>query len=283
MEQMPGYAEENRRYWDAQADSYIARGERSWATDIPTWGAWSVADEHAPLLPDDLTDADVIELGCGTAYVSAWAHRRGARRVVGIDLSANQLRTARRLADEHDVPLILHHGPAEHVPESDGAFDLAISEYGAVLWCEPTAFLAEAGRLLRDGGTLSFLTAHPLATSTAPLDGSVPSGTELVRPWFGGHRYDWRDAVDDPGGIEFVPTVGEWFALASDAGFRVDDYREIQAPDTAAEGLHEAITTAWANRWPAEHAFWLTALPLPDDCRDPHGRSATTDPGITRS
>jgi hypothetical protein len=31
--------------------------------------------------------------------------------------------------------------------------------------------------LLRDGGTLSFLTSHPLALLTAPLDGSIPSGT----------------------------------------------------------------------------------------------------------
>jgi ubiquinone/menaquinone biosynthesis C-methylase UbiE len=265
VEQLPGYAEENRRYWDAKAGSYVDRGERAWATDVPTWGAWSVADQHAPLLPEDLTGADVVELGCGTAYVSAWAHHRGARRVVGIDLSAQQLSTARRLADEHHVPLTLHLGPAEHVPEPDDAFDVAVSEYGAVLWCEPSAFLAEARRLLHDGGRLSFLTSHPLVALTAPLDGSVPSGTELVRPWFGGHRYDWRSAVDDPGGIEFVPTVAEWFALARDANFRVDDYREIQVPALAPEGLHGAVTTAWAKRWPAEHGFWMTALPVHGD------------------
>jgi SAM-dependent methyltransferase len=261
VERLPGYAEENRQYWDAKADGYVARGERAWAAGVPTWGAWGVADEQAPLLPDDLTGTAVVELGCGTAYVSAWAHRRGARRVVGVDLSAEQLRTARRLADHHDVPLTLHHGPAEHVPEPDGAFDVAVSEYGAVLWCEPSAFLAEARRLLRDGGTLSFLTTHPLAALTAPLDGTLPVGTELVRPWFSEHRYDWRDAVDDPGGIEFVPTVAEWFALARDAGFQVDDYREIQAPRTAPDQVHEAVTTAWAIRWPAEHALWLTAMP----------------------
>ena len=40
-----------------------------------------------------------IELGCGTAYVSAWLARRGARPV-GIDNSAKQLETARRLQRE---------------------------------------------------------------------------------------------------------------------------------------------------------------------------------------
>jgi SAM-dependent methyltransferase len=257
--ELPEYAVENRRHWDAMAHQWVAHGERAWAAHEPRWGIWGVPDDQIPLLPVDLDGKDVIELGCGTAYVSAWATRRGAQRVVGIDNSARQLATARRLADEHGIELTLHHGIAEETPEPDDTFDVAISEYGAVLWAEPAAFLIEARRLLRDGGTLSFLTTHPLAALTAPLDGGIPSGTQLFRPWFGSHRYDWRDAVDEPGGIEFVPTVGHWFALAHWAGFRIDDYREIQAPQSADEGLNFAVTGAWAKQWPAEHAFWLTA------------------------
>jgi SAM-dependent methyltransferase len=257
---LPDYAVENRRHWDAMADRWVGAGERSWNTQAPFWGIFHVPDEQAPLLPADLDGRDVIELGCGTAYVSAWAARRGARHVVGIDNSARQLETARRLAAEHGIDLTLHHGIAERTPEPDAAFDVAISEYGAVLWAEPGAFLTEARRLLRVGGTLSFLTSHPLALVTAPLDGSIPAGTELVRPWFGSSRYDWRDAADEPGGIEFVPTVGEWFTLARRAGFRVDDYREIQAPESTDDGVRFAVTGAWAKRWPAEHAFWLTAV-----------------------
>jgi SAM-dependent methyltransferase len=180
--ELPDYAVENRRHWDAMADQWVGVGEQRWAAHEPTWGAWGVPDDQIPLLPDDLAGKDVIELGCGTGYVSAWAARRGARRVVGIDNSARQLQTARRLAGEHGIELTLHHGIAEDVPE------------------------------------------HPLAVLTAPLDGSIPSGTQLLRPWFGGYRYDWRDAVDEPGGIEFVPTVGQGFALAHQTGFRIDDY-----------------------------------------------------------
>jgi ubiquinone/menaquinone biosynthesis C-methylase UbiE len=63
-------------------------------------------------LPRDLGGQDVIELGCGTAYVSAWLARRGAR-VVGIDNSAAQLATARRLQREHGLDFPLLHGNAE--------------------------------------------------------------------------------------------------------------------------------------------------------------------------
>ncbi len=259
MGELPDYAVENRRHWDATADQWVDAGEQRWAAHEPTWGAWGVPDDQIPLLPDDLAGKDVIELGCGTGYVSAWAARRGARRVVGIDNSARQLQTARRLAGEHGIELTLHHGIAEDVPEPDDTFDVAVSEYGAVLWAEPIAFLTESRRLLRDGGRLSFLTSHPLAVLTAPLDGSIPSGTQLLRPWFGSYRYDWRDAVDEPGGIEFVPTAGQWFALAHQTGFRIDDYREIQVPESADDRRNFAVTGAWAKQWPAEHAFWLTA------------------------
>ena len=52
------------------------------------------------MFPDNLAGTDVIELGCGTAYVSSWLARRGAR-VVGIDDSEQQLATARHLQREH--------------------------------------------------------------------------------------------------------------------------------------------------------------------------------------
>jgi hypothetical protein len=48
------------------------------------------------MFPKDLAGKDAIELGCGTAYVSAWLAQQGAR-VVGIENSAAQLGTARRL------------------------------------------------------------------------------------------------------------------------------------------------------------------------------------------
>ena len=57
--------------------------------------------------------------------------------MVGIDNSAAQLATARRLQREHGLELTLIHGNAEQVPYPDASFDLAISEYGACLWADP--------------------------------------------------------------------------------------------------------------------------------------------------
>lgn len=46
----------------------------------------------------EVAGLDVVELGCGTAYFSAWLARRGARPV-GVDLTPAQLATARRCQD----------------------------------------------------------------------------------------------------------------------------------------------------------------------------------------
>ena len=71
-----------------------------------------------------------MELGSGSAYVSAWLARRGARPV-GVDVSARQLGTARRMQDEFGLRFPLIQGDAERVSLDAGCADLVISEYGA--------------------------------------------------------------------------------------------------------------------------------------------------------
>ena len=47
---------------------------------------------------------------------------------------------------------------AGDVPLPSGSFDLAVSECGASLWCDPARWVPEAARLLRAGGRLVFHT-----------------------------------------------------------------------------------------------------------------------------
>src|SRR5213596_3043283 len=96
----------------------------------------------------DVRGLDVVELGCGTAYLSAWLAKRGARPV-GVDPTPAQLATARRMMDETGILFPLVEAPAEAVPLPDASFDLAISEYGASLWADPARWLPEAARLPR--------------------------------------------------------------------------------------------------------------------------------------
>lgn len=254
MSEVPEHIAVNRAYWDDMADQWVELGERAWAGQ-PSWGSWGISDDVETMLPADMTGMDAIELGCGTGYISAWMVRRGAK-VTAIDNSERQLATAQRLGSEHGVEVEWIHGNAEVVPKPDESYDFAVSEYGAAIWADPYVWLPEAYRLLRSGGELSFLGNHPLTAICSPVDGSLPITYKLEQPYAGMYRQDWRDAVDDPGGIEFNLTISKWIRLFRKTGFEVVDFAELYAPEEA-EGVRFTVDAEWAKQFPAEHIWWL--------------------------
>ncbi|MEX2622793.1 MAG: methyltransferase domain-containing protein [Acidimicrobiia bacterium] len=252
MPDLPEHVLVNQAHWNQDAHEWVAFGERSWAGE-PTWGIWNIPQSELPLLPEEMTGLDAIELGCGTAYVSAWMARRGAR-VVGIDISEGQLSTARRLASQHGVELTLIHGNAEEVPYPAESFDFAISEYGAALWCDPYLWIPEAHRLLKPRGELVFLSNSILVPLCSPIDGTLPLTEHLERDYFSIYRLDWREAIDEPGGIEFNLPISAWFQLFRQTGFEVLEFREIQAPQGGKDASF-GITADWARRFPSEQVW----------------------------
>jgi len=239
----------NRASWNRSAAKYAEPGRRNWAAEQPSWGIWGIPESEARILPD-VAGLDTIELGCGTGYVSAWLARRGARPV-GIDLSENQLATARALQDEHQLHFPLIHGSAEAVPLADATFDLAISEYGAAIWCDPYRWIPEAARLLRPGGRLIFLGNGALLMLTmTDSDADGPAGTELRRDYFGMHRFEWPDDES----VEFHLNHGDWIRLLRGSGFDIEDLIELR-PSSTATTRYPHVTLDWARRWPSEEVW----------------------------
>lgn len=247
---LPEHARRNRAQWDAWASDFVANGERSWrlGPGDEKWGVWDIPERAVRLLPDDLAGKDAIELGCGTAYVSAWLARRGARPV-GIDNSEQQLATARRLQVEHGLAFPLLHGNAEDVPYPDRTFDLVISEYGASIWADPDLWIAEAARLLRPGGRLIFLVNATLLMLCMP-DEERPATNELLRPQRGLHRLEWSD--DDS--VNFALSHGDWIRLLRASGFEVEDLVELY-PQEGATTDFQYVTPEWARQWPTEEVW----------------------------
>jgi SAM-dependent methyltransferase len=248
-EDLTPHAAINREEWAKEAASYVAGAERNWAAEEITWGILDVPESEVRLLTD-VEGKDVVELGCGTAYVSAWLARRGARPV-GVDLTAEQLETARRMQEKHDLEFPLVHASAENVPLPDASFDLAVSEYGASIWCDPDLWVAEAARLLRPAGELVFLVNGTLLMLTTPdVDPVVPATTELVRPYFGMRRFEW----DSDDGIDFHLGYGDWIRVLGSHGFEVERLVELRNPGRDS-GRYQLFTAEWAERWPAEEMW----------------------------
>jgi SAM-dependent methyltransferase len=243
------YLSRNRASWTkANAEYTDARAEESWAQEEIRWGMTDVAEAEVGALRD-VAGKDVIELGCGTGYFGAWLARRGAR-VTGVDLTPAQLETARRCEAKFGLGVQFIEANAEEVPLPEASFDLALSEYGASIWCDPYRWIPEAARLLRLGGELVFLRNSTLLMLCAP-DEEGPAEERLLRPQRGLHRLDWPD--DE--GVEFHLGHGEWIALLQASGFEVEALWELYAAPEVEDHAYYPFSAEWASKWPAEEIW----------------------------
>lgn len=238
----------NRAIWDHWAEDYIKPGRRAWEDRDPRWGLWGVPESVVGLLRS-FTGGDVIELGCGTAYVSSWLADLGGKPV-GIDNSSVQLSTARQLQREMNLEFPLIQCDAEKLPFINESFDFAISEYGASIWCDPYLWIPEASRVLKPGGSLVFLGNSALLMLCVTDDDETPADVKLRRPQFGMHRFEWPD---DPG-IEFHISHGDRIRLFRECGFEVEDLIEIQ-PSSESKTRYSFVDLEWSQKWPAEEAW----------------------------
>src|SRR6185295_13417921 len=138
-------------------------------------------------------------------------------RPVAIDFVRGHLERAEQLQREFRLSFPLVNANAESVPFDKQSFDMAVSEYGASLWCEPRRWLAEAYRLLRPGGALVFITNSPLLMTCTPSDGSLPLD-RLVRDYFQPRRHEFPEE----GTVEFHVRHGEWIGLLRATGFTLE-------------------------------------------------------------
>jgi len=244
------YLAANVRAWEARRDDQLVLARRLWSAEEPSWGIFGVAEAEAGLLPHTLEGARTVELGCGTAYVSAWMARRGALPV-GVDPTPGQLRIARRMQLEFGLRFPLVIGAAEQVPLRDGSFDFAISEYGAAIWADPHRWIPEAARLLRPGGELVFLGNSTLLMLCVPDEDGSPPTDRLLRPQFGMHRFEWPD---DPS-VEFHLSHGDWIRLFRENGFVIEDLLELRPPEDGPDGEHPVVPASWARDWPCEEVW----------------------------
>jgi SAM-dependent methyltransferase len=230
-----------------------ARAADSWARDDVTWGVFAVREEDLGSPLGDVSGLDVVELGCGTAYFSAWLAKRGARPT-GVDPTPAQLATAKRMQAETGIEFPLVEAPAEQVPLADASFDLAFSEYGASLWADPKRWIAEAARLLRPGGRLVYLTNSVLTYLCVP-DEPGHADEHLHRPQAGMYKTNWPDEE----GTEYHLSHGHWIDLLHENGFEIERLIEVYAPEGASDhGYYETVTAVWASKWPAEDVWVAT-------------------------
>jgi ubiquinone/menaquinone biosynthesis C-methylase UbiE len=101
-----------------------------------------------------LSGAAVADLACGTGSAALAAAAAGAR-VTGVDITPELLAIAADKATRAGVDIEWITGDASQTGLPAAAFDAVVSNMG-IIFVEPTSQVAEIGRLLKPGGTLSF-------------------------------------------------------------------------------------------------------------------------------
>ena len=196
----------------------------------------------AKRLPD-LNGRSVLDLGCGFGKNCADFVRRGARCVVGVDLSEKMLSVARK---EHSLPQIRYlRGDLNDLSSlREGPFDLVYSSLAFHYVLDFGKLMAQVFSLLKPGGWLLFSQEHPLITATV-ADGDRfhcdPTG-EPVSYEFSDYSLPGRRTVHwfVEGVEKFHRPMGELLTSVAEAGFVIRSVTE-PLPDEEAQKMLPAL------------------------------------------
>jgi SAM-dependent methyltransferase len=211
--------------------------------------AASALVEAAGVRPGDR----VLDAGAGDGNLALAAAAAGAR-VTAVDLSPRQVEAGRaRCADAEWLV-----SDVEALPFEDGAFDHALSSFGAMFAAQPQVAVRELARVTRPGGCVGMATWSSTGFMSRVLDLAIelkplPPGVSRPARW---GRYEsaylWMDGqVDgfamDRGSLPmaFESADAAWTAFASAPGPLSAALRESPAParDRAGAAFMELLET----------------------------------------
>jgi len=217
----------NRRWWDADADAYMAT-HGDFLRDVAFVWCPEGLDEADARLLGDVKDRRVLEIGCGAAPCARWLATQGAR-VAAFDLSTGMLRHAVDAAERSGIRVPLVQADAEHLPFRSESVDLACSAFGAVPFVADSArLMREVARVLRPGGRWVFSVTHPMRWIFPDDPGQ--EGLTVHSSYFDRTPYVEIDGTGAATYVEHHRTLGDRVREIVSAGLILTDLIEPEWP-----------------------------------------------------
>lgn len=175
------------------------------------------------------TGAPALDVATGGGHTAVFLARQGFR-VTASDLSPAMLARCQELATEAGVEVCTAEHAAEALPYPGETFGLVSCRVAAHHFSNPKAFVNEAARVLRRGGTFLL------------IDGSIPDGAPEVEEWL--HRVE---KLRDPSHGRFL-SPSTWTHLCESAGLSVELCTTTPLKQPNLEWYFETAGTSAANR-----------------------------------
>ena len=115
-------------------------------------------------LCEPVQDLDILDLGCGEGYVARQLLDRGARSLLGVDLSSEMIALAERSEQASPRGAVFRTGNAEQLAHCEtDSFDLVLGVFLFNYQDVPATrrSMAEVRRVLRPDGRFVFAVPHP--------------------------------------------------------------------------------------------------------------------------
>lgn len=226
-----------RQQWDAASDAYADAQNRG--VDYYRLNFFGPAMTEAC---GDIRSLEVLDVGCGAGYFSREMAKHKAKRVVGIDISPNQLGHAKQREASENLGIEYLLGDAAETIEDfpEASFDLVTACVSLVDMPDPARVIRGAHRVLRDRGRLIFTNTHPVTDTVfrewhrdadgkkiAVKIGDYFDETPFVCKWTSDrYKYDFETT-----GNNF--TLQRWMRWVIQAGFIIEDFIEPHATEKA--------------------------------------------------
>jgi len=134
-----------------------------WARQQPSSLSDYTARPQVMALCEPIAGASVLDMGCGEGYCSRMLHQRGAREIVGIDLSERMIELACQAELAQPMGIRYQVADALDIALEAGSVDLALAVFlfNYLSVEKMRRVMVNVHRMLRPGGRFVFAVPHP--------------------------------------------------------------------------------------------------------------------------
>ena len=186
------------------------------------------------MLPE-LMDKDILDLGCGEGEMACYFAEKGARSVLGLDISENMLKEAEKKNNLKNVSF--RKMPMEEIAQIDGKFDIIFSSLAFHYIENFDKLMCDISRLLKENGVLVFSQEHPLVLASILPEGLPKYITKDDKRVFnlcdynlnGERKFNWN--ID--GVVKYHRNFSTIINSILNAGLSIVEVQESYASDEA--------------------------------------------------